>query len=220
MLDIVRAARMIDPRVGTRVLAAGHSQGGQAALFVPAEAPRWTPELKVAATFAYAPPSQYRDQVNLARHVTSPSPLSAYFLMAARGIEVTAPTVPIASLLSDRAKSFYPDTDTKCVGDLYRSDSAAGMAPSELFREGADLTPIAEYVDTLDPGKLRLKGPVGISQGTADDLVLKVFTDQLVNQYRSRRTRTRYFIHEGSTHSGVLLDAPSEPLAFFRSALR
>ena len=220
LLDIVRAARAIDARVGKRVLAAGHSQGGQAALFVPVEAPRWTRELKVAGTFAYAPPSQYRDQINLASAVKDPSPLSAYFLMAARGIEVTARNVPIAQVLSDKAKSFYPDTDTKCVDGLYKTDSAAGMAPSELFREDADLKPVADYADTLDPGKLSIRGRVAISQGTADNLVLKIFTDTLVNQYRGRRTRIEYLEHENATHSGVLIDNPREPLAFFRKALR
>src|SRR3954453_11911419 len=47
MLDMVRAARRLDPKLGKRVVIAGHSQGGQAALFAARLAPSWTPELQV-----------------------------------------------------------------------------------------------------------------------------------------------------------------------------
>lgn len=220
LLDIARAARKLDPRVGRRVLVAGHSQGGQAALFAPAVARKWTPELSIRGTFAWAPPSQYRDQIGLAGLVTDPSPLSAFFLLAARGIEVTSLSVPVQTILSDRAKSYYPDTESKCIGDLYKADSAGGMPPKELFREGADLKPIADYADTMDPGKLTLKGPVAISQGTADNLVLKGFTDKLVDQYRAKGTKVEYFVHENATHSGVVEQNAGEALKFFKKVLR
>lgn len=220
MVDIVRAARRIDRRVGRRVVAAGHSQGGQAALFAPAVAPKWTPELRLRGAFAYAPPAEYRDQVGLIRAVKDPSPLSAFVLLIMRGVEATTLSVPVQDLLSDRAKSFYPTTDSQCIEELYRSDSAAGMAPAELLREGANLDPLADYVETMDPANLALKVPVAISQGTSDNLVLKLFTDQLVARYRRRGIRTTYYVHEGATHSGVVVDNPREPLAFFKRVLR
>ena len=220
LMDIVRAARQIDRRVGTRVLVAGHSQGGHAALFAPVVAPKWTPELKVRGTFAVAPPSQLRDQVSAARLVKDPNPLSAYLLMASRAIEVTALSVPMGDYLSDRAKSFYPHTDTRCVGELYRPDSIGGVAPAELYREGVDIEPALAYADTMDPGRLTVRGPVAISQGTADNLIFKFFTDRLVDQYRARGTRTTYHVHENATHSSVLTDHMPELLAFFKKSLR
>ena len=47
VLDAVRAARKLDRRLGRRVAIAGHSQGGHAALWAAALAPRVTPELRV-----------------------------------------------------------------------------------------------------------------------------------------------------------------------------
>src|SRR3954467_14459852 len=45
MLDLVRAARKIEPKLlSKKVVIAGHSQGGQAALFATALAPTWAPE--------------------------------------------------------------------------------------------------------------------------------------------------------------------------------
>ena len=40
MLDVVRAARKLDKRLGSSVIIAGHSQGGQAALFAASLAPQ------------------------------------------------------------------------------------------------------------------------------------------------------------------------------------
>ena len=47
VLDIIRAARDLDSSIGKRFLIAGHSQGGQAALFAAGEANSWTPDLKL-----------------------------------------------------------------------------------------------------------------------------------------------------------------------------
>ena len=49
-LDIVRAARQLDPRVGKTFAIAGHSQGGHAALWAADLAPKWTPDLKLRGT--------------------------------------------------------------------------------------------------------------------------------------------------------------------------
>jgi hypothetical protein len=38
VLDIVSAARQLDPKIGLRFLISGHSQGGQSALFAAGEA--------------------------------------------------------------------------------------------------------------------------------------------------------------------------------------
>ena len=57
VLDIVRAARAAVPGLSKRVLLAGHSQGGHAALWAAAIGPSWTPELKIRGTVAFAPAS-------------------------------------------------------------------------------------------------------------------------------------------------------------------
>jgi hypothetical protein len=47
VLDGIRAARRLVPDLGRRFLIAGHSQGGQSALFAASMSDRWTPELKL-----------------------------------------------------------------------------------------------------------------------------------------------------------------------------
>src|SRR5947209_11897982 len=55
VIDIVRAARQFDRKIGRRWVAAGHSQGGQGALFAAADARRRAPELQLRGVVAFAP---------------------------------------------------------------------------------------------------------------------------------------------------------------------
>ena len=49
VLDMVRAARKLDSNLGKRVVIAGHSQGGHAALWAASLQRSWTPELNARA---------------------------------------------------------------------------------------------------------------------------------------------------------------------------
>ena len=55
MIDSVRAARNLDPRVGDRWVAMGHSLGGHAALFAADLAARRAPELTLVGAVSMAP---------------------------------------------------------------------------------------------------------------------------------------------------------------------
>ena len=76
VLDIVAAARQLDPNISKRYLISGHSQGGQAALFAAGLASSWQPKLKLRGTVAFAPASHILDQASLLPAVTSPSGLT------------------------------------------------------------------------------------------------------------------------------------------------
>src|SRR3954453_7971858 len=65
VLDMVRAARKLDGSIGKRVVIAGHSQGGQSALFAGSLAKKWTPELTLRGTLAFAPVSHLSEQGSL-----------------------------------------------------------------------------------------------------------------------------------------------------------
>ena len=221
VLDIVRAARRLDRRIGRRVIIAGHSQGGQAALFAAALAPKWTPELSVRGTVAFAPVSHLSDQLPLTRALTSPSPLTALATMIVRGVDIVDPSLKIPSLLGDRIKPLYPQVDRKCLTQLHPVFDS--IAPSEIFRGDADLTAFAAALNRLDdPEVLKIKGQVRIEQGSADTTVLPPFTDQLAQRLSKSGTKLSYKKWDGVNHGGAVTDPkPSgDATAFIRSRLK
>src|SRR3954451_25294030 len=186
VLDAVRAARKLDKRLGRRIAIAGHSQGGQAALWAASLAPKWTPELKVRGTLALAPVSHLAEQASLLRSLTSPSPLSGFAAMILRGIDSAQPSLGVPSDLTDRAAALYPQTLRQCLPQLQASSSFGGIAPSDIVRSDVNLAPIVAALSAKDdPEDLKIT-PVRIQQGTADTTVFPAFTDSLVDAYRKR----------------------------------
>ena len=221
VLDSVRAARKLDPRLGRRVVIAGHSQGGHAALWAASLAPKWTPELKIRGTLALAPASHAGEQAALLRSLTSPSGLSGLASMIVRGIDVADPGLHIASGLSERAAALYPQTLTDCLSTLSSPQSFGGMAPADLIRSDVDIKPVVAALNRQDPETLKIRTPVRVQQGTADTTVFQAFTDPLVADYRKRGTRVVYKTYKGVNHGGIVTTAASarDATKYIRSRL-
>ena len=221
VLDIVRAARSLAPRLlSKRVIIGGHSQGGHAALWAAALAPSWTPELKVAGTVAFAPASHLGEQASLIRAVTTPSALTALAALILRGADSADPSLNVGSLLSDKAAALYPLTLTQCLPALAVANGFAGMAPSEALKSDADLTNVIAFLNANDPEELHIKTPVEILQGTADSTVLPLFTDQLDTQLRGNGVKVTYKKFDGVQHGNVVQAGDAAALAFARKELR
>jgi pimeloyl-ACP methyl ester carboxylesterase len=211
VLDVVRAARKLEPGIGKRVVIAGHSQGGQAALFAASLAPKWTPELRVRGTVAFAPVSHLGEQGALLRALTTPGNLSALAAMIIRGIDIAEPGLSVQALLSDQARALYPQLDQKCLDDLGKPDSFGGVAPANLFRPDANIDPLIAALNADDdPEALRIRTPVRIEQGKADTTVFPSFTDDLVSELKRRGAAVTYKTYAGLGHGEVVTKvAPS-----------
>jgi fermentation-respiration switch protein FrsA (DUF1100 family) len=210
VLDMVRAARKLDSSIGKRVVITGHSQGGQAALFAGSLAKKWTPELTLRGTLAFAPVSHISEQGSLLSTQTQPSGLSGLAAMIVRGIDIAQPNLNIQSMLSDQAKALYPQLDEKCLDGLDKPDSFGGVAPANLFRPDANLAPvIAALSSDDDPESLTIRGPVLIEQGTADTTVFPAFTEQLTTELKGRGVDVTEKTYEDVNHGGAVTDKAS-----------
>lgn len=218
VLDLVRAARALDPRIGKRFLIAGHSQGGQAALFAAGEAQDWTPELKLRGTTSYAPASHLLEQAKLLPHLTSPSPLSAEAVLILQGASTASPDVNAWKLLRPPSRGLYPLTNQLCLPSLGRSNRFGGVAPADLIAPGSNLDPLYAVLGEQNPD-VRTAAPIFLAQGTADTTVPSVFTNQLNDQLKQSGDDVRYQLYPGVTHAGIVKAAEPDVLPWFEEQL-
>ena len=116
VVDIVRASRQLDGRLGKRYVIAGHSQGGQAALFAAAIGPKWAPELRLRGVAAYAPASHLDLLAERAPQLHHPRrPVRARGDGAPRRLH-GLPEIKPAEIASDKALALFPEIDKVCLG--------------------------------------------------------------------------------------------------------
>src|SRR4051794_40203185 len=220
-LDVVRAARKLDAKISKRTAIAGHSQGGHAALWGAFLAPKYTPDLQLRGTVAFAPASHISELVSLVGTQHSPGGgLSSEAGLVIRGVDDFNPGLNISGGFSDQFAGLYPETLTKCQPQLSQSDSLGGMAPADFFKQGYDLGPLTSALDVSDPENLKIKSALDVEQGAADTTVFPSLTDQLVQQYRGRGSKVTYKKYKGVSHGGVVVSAADHATKYLKSHLR
>ena len=219
VVDIVSAARDLGLKIGKKYLIAGHSQGGHAALWAAGpDAQRFAPKLKLRGTVAYAPASHIAEQADLLPALTSPSTLSALVALIVRGAEAQSAQLNVPAFLSDQALAPYPTIDQVCLDQLGQLDSYGGIPPSEMQRDGSDLSPLLDILRGNNPA-VTTKAPILILQGTADSTVFPFTTDQLNQELVALGDQVTYSRYEGVDHVGITSAAEAEALAFMEKRL-
>ena len=220
VVDIVHASRQLDGRLARRYLIAGHSQGGHAALFAAALAPKWAPELRLRGVAAYAPASHLDLLSRALSNFTSPSGLSGLAALVLRGISSVYPQIEPSQIASDRALALFPQVDKLCVGPLNASSAFGGIAPADLVRPGADLEPLNRRLAQQNPN-LKIGVPVLLAQGLSDTTVFPFLTNQLDGELRARRSnRVRYLTYPDVEHVGIVGAADAATRRFFKARLK
>jgi pimeloyl-ACP methyl ester carboxylesterase len=218
VLDIVTAARTLDPKISKRFLISGHSQGGQSALFAAGEASTWTPKLRLRGTVAFAPASHILEQVPLLPALTTPNALTALATMILDGASTQSNAIDINKLLSDEVLPFYPLLQSQCLQQLAATNELGGIPPSHLVRSGADLGPVNPVLAAMNP-LVKTAAPILIAQGTADTTVFPTYTDQLKDQLVNAGDQVTYNKYPGVNHVGVVTTGEPDALAFFQQQL-
>jgi alpha-beta hydrolase superfamily lysophospholipase len=217
ILDSVLAARKADSSLSANVVIAGHSQGGQAALWGGSLAASYAPELKLRGTLALAPPSGLSTQLGLlyTQKTSAVSPIASLIL---RGAQAADPALDVSELLGPKAAALYPQTLTKCLSDLSAAGSFGGIPGNQLLKSDADTSEVARVLGQSDPGQLKIAGPVLIEQGRSDTTVLPIFTNNLVKTLTAGGDQVTYKTYAGATHSSVVLAGAQDAAAFLSKA--
>jgi pimeloyl-ACP methyl ester carboxylesterase len=218
VLDIVRAARAIDARIGRRLVIAGHSQGGQAALFAAADAPHWVPELRLRGVAALAPPNHLARGLRPILAMTKPSALSAIVAatLASMG-EYASPPLSLPQVLTPRALALAPTLRTRCFYELAVPTSPwATLAPADVRREDvADgLSPV---LDAQNPA-LRIRVPVLLPYGLADTTVPPASVRLLIRELRALGDHVEARSYPAD-HIGMVAEAAHDTLTWLSARL-
>jgi len=159
MLDIVEAARQFAPALSDRVLIAGHSQGGQAALWAASLAHGYTPDLRVGGTVAFAPAGHLTTILNLIRSVSRPGKAGTIAL-ALRGAQIADPSLDVSSLLTPAARKLWPQTLTTCSAGLNSTSSFGGLSLDQLLNPAANITALDNELAANEPDHPKIPDPV------------------------------------------------------------
>jgi pimeloyl-ACP methyl ester carboxylesterase len=218
VLDIVTAARQLDPALSSRVIISGHSQGGHAALWAASLAPSYAPKLHVLGTVAFAPQSHTAAEVSFLKSITTTglTPLAGLIL---RGIDVAYPSLHVSALLTPAGAALYPQTLTRCLTQLESPSSLGGLPLDQLVTQSADLTAVTAKIAANDPDGLKIKAPVLIEQGLSDTTVLPPLDQALSQELTKLGDTITYHTYAGATHGSVLTAAAKDATAFLRKHL-
>jgi alpha-beta hydrolase superfamily lysophospholipase len=214
VIDMVRAARQIEPRLSTRWAAMGHSEGGHAALFAAAAAASWAPELQLTGVVAEAPAafiSPFIGSMPKAPAATPSFAFAALFMQAAAAVD---PTVKLDQILTPEALALLPQTLDRCSGALYGKASWGGLVPASSFRTDAVMAPLLKVAAASDAGPLKIGVPVLLLQGTTDTTVPKASSDALDKALCANGATVRYETYTGLGHRPVVPASASDATAW------
>jgi hypothetical protein len=213
VLDMVRAARALDRRVGRAWFAVGHSQGGHAALFTAAarQRPR---DLDLLGVVSLAPGGYGLSQT--VDFIRSRQPGAQYALaflpVLLTGAEAADPAVVPEELLTEEARPLLESGRSECTAR--HRERAATFPVDKVFRPEADTGPLTAYLRGQEPVGLNLRVPTLVAQGTADVLVSKPTTDLLVGDLCRRSPDLVYRVYQGADHRAVIDGSFAEALDF------
>lgn len=208
--DMATAAREVDPSVGSRWVAMGHSQGGHAAMFAASAAARWEPRSELLGVVALAPAAHLGEQMRVAKLAAS-SPvgglgtgdLAVFVPLLVRGAQ-TVGALDTSRFLTDKARSLLPLADSECTGGLREKNRWGGLSPKDVFTKNADLSDFLRVLDTNDPSSLRFDVPVMVRQGGRDLTVTPQSTEAMLGELKIRGQHVDYEKYDGVDHGGIL----------------
>lgn len=211
VLDIVRAARQYSRSVGSRVVVAGHSQGGHASVFTAAIARKYTPDLSLRGAVAFAPFSQGDEILSSDLYADSSGPRTGYFATFMRGFDAAYPKAKVTSAFNQTGRDLYPLTLSLCIPEMTAPDSPfAEYTPRQLVEGGVIPKSVIALARANDPSDLRIGAPLLVEQGNADTTVLPGLTTIMVEDIAERGGKVTYKLHDNIDHTTVVFGEPQD----------
>ena len=213
-LDMLRAAKVIEPAIGKRYAVMGHSQGGQVDLFAAAQGPRYASEFRLVGNVAFAPGSHIAGRLNAV--MTSPKKELAlpYVLYTLGSYAKTNKNIDLARILTPQALGHMPDLFQGCMTHALSIGYWSTAIAKDQFIAKPDVRTFLKMAQKNEPGLLRIFAPTLLVQGTADVTVLPGDTDDVAKQLCFRGNDLEYRPIAGADHNGSMRQGGAEALAW------
>ncbi len=198
VLDAVRAAQNLAATgAGSEVVVLGGSQGGHGALATNELAASYAPELDVRGTVSLAPAAVFdRTYGPLDEVVTT--------VITAMGLVALAsehPEIVLSDYAGPAGLAALDQIRTQCRNDII--GTVLGVPGGIFTNDPRDTEPAKSIMMANDVGHVAAPSPVLLIQGTADDLVSPLRTDDLFARMCDAGQVTEYVIVPGATHDDV-----------------
>ena len=211
-LDLLRAARAMEPQIGKRYAVVGHSQGGQADLFTAAKGPSYVPEFKLVGNVAFAPGSQIAGRLRAVMASDKTELSLPYVLYVLQSYAKTDPSISLSRILTPQAIAHLPDLHEQCMTHALSTGYWASAIAKDQFLDRPDLTKFLKMAARNEPGTLKISVPTLVVQGSADVTVFPATTDALTRQLCAKGNVLSYKVFAEADHQGSMVSGQTAAL--------
>ncbi|NKV54760.1 lipase [Rhodococcus hoagii] len=173
VIDMVRAARAVEPALSPRWIVLGQSQGGQAALFTAARATGRAPELDFRGAVATGAPSNLENLTTLVTPGFPRLPLEGSTVFVSyilAGLRAARPDIDVDRFLTPVGRDALAAAETECYETM--APKLGGVSIGSLVsRPLDDPALLAAVRDMLEVPTTGYDRPVFLGQGLTDDIV-------------------------------------------------
>ncbi len=203
VVGMVRAARELEPRLGSDWVVAGHSEGGVASLFTAASDQALPAGTRLRGAVALTPVTRIDTTLELLRRTPAAAPgvdglvaLAGMLIGGAATVDVRLRNLLTHGGLSERAVALLPHLEQRCLVELTKADSWGGLAPADVTGpRGEQAVALLKRVLRLNDARsltLRPGLPIRIDAGILDAVAPLPFTELLVQTYRRAGSHVDY----------------------------
>jgi pimeloyl-ACP methyl ester carboxylesterase len=207
VIDSVRAAKNLNGMLSNVWVVAGHSQGGQAALFAGEIADTYGAGLQLKGVVAIAPASN----LDLIAPQMVGTPLQGYLAMAVYGLAAVDSTVHPEEILAQPALDRAGVLDTGCFNEVIAAYADPPLTADEMVVGGVLPDSLLTKAAHSNPGQEPNNAPVFLAQGGADTTIPPDLTQLLLQEECGVNTYpTQLTIYPGQEHDPVLYAAKTD----------
>ena len=214
VLDAARAATTA-PGASSTVFTWGWSQGGQASIRAGEIAPTYAPELDVVGAVGFAPLAQFS---RIASVGTASSGLAGFWVPAIAGFAEAYPnTLRVEDILSPAMIAELGLLETGCTDQYFPEFGAVSGAPG--IADPLSLPAWADVIGANDAGRVEMKMPLLVLQGTSDGVVPPSLNDMFTADACAAGSTVLYDVRTGEDHGSIVTAAFPDTLAWMTALL-